>query len=96
MMNGGARVLQNGLMWQKLNRYIVVIISHVYLQILGFYDLRVPETRKAQAAMAKEYGIEGFIYWHYWFAGKRLLERPFNEVLESGYPDFPFLSCLGK
>lgn len=60
---------------------------------LGFYDLRVPETRQAQADMAREYGIEGFCYWHYWFAGRRLLERPFQEVLESGKPDFPF--CLG-
>jgi lipopolysaccharide biosynthesis protein len=59
---------------------------------LGFYDLRVPETRIAQAEMAREYGIEGFCYWHYWFAGKRLLERPFNEVLKSGEPKFPF--CL--
>ena len=57
---------------------------------LGYYDLRVPETREAQAQMAREYGIEGFVYWHYWFAGKRLLERPFNEVLASGKPDFPF------
>jgi len=59
---------------------------------LGFYDLRVPETRAAQAEMAGAYGIEGFCYWHYWFAGKRLLERPFNEVLKSGQPKFPF--CL--
>ena len=60
---------------------------------LGFYDLRLPETRVAQAELAKEAGIEGFMYWHYWFGnGKRLLERPFNEVLESGTPDFPF--CL--
>lgn len=60
---------------------------------LGYYDLRVPETRIAQANMAREYGIEGFCYWHYWFGnGKRLLERPFNEVLSSGQPDFPF--CL--
>jgi len=59
---------------------------------LGFYDLRIPETRQAQAEMAREYGIEGFCYWHYWFAGKRLLERPFAEVLHSGQPDFPF--CL--
>lgn len=58
---------------------------------LGYYDLRVPETRKAQADMAKEHGIEGFCYWHYWFGnGKRLLERPFNEVLKSNEPDFPF------
>lgn len=59
---------------------------------LGFYDLRVPAVRCAQAKMAREAGIEGFCYWHYWFAGRRLLERPFNEVLESGEPDFPF--CL--
>ncbi|MDR2236526.1 MAG: glycoside hydrolase family 99-like domain-containing protein [Chryseobacterium sp.] len=60
---------------------------------LGYYDLRVPETRKAQADMAREYGIEGFCYWHYWFGnGKRLIERPFNEVVSSGEPDFPF--CL--
>ena len=61
---------------------------------LGYYDLRVSETRKAQADMAKEYGVEGFCYWHYWFGnGKRLLERPFEEVLKSSKPDFPF--CLG-
>jgi len=60
---------------------------------LGYYDLRIPEIRQAQADMAKEAGIEGFCYWHYWFGnGKRLLERPFNEVLASGKPDFPF--CL--
>ena len=58
---------------------------------LGYYDLRVPETREAQAELARKYGIEGFIYWHYWFGnGKRLLERPFKEVLASGKPDFPF------
>jgi hypothetical protein len=61
---------------------------------LGYYDLRMPEIREAQAQMAREAGIEGFCYWHYWFGnGKRLLERPFNEVLESGKPDYPF--CLG-
>jgi len=61
---------------------------------LGFYDLRLSEVREAQAEMAKDAGIEGFMYWHYWFGnGRQLLERPFNEVLSSGKPDFPF--CLG-
>ena len=60
---------------------------------LGFYDLRVAETRAAQAAMARDCGVEGFAYWHYWFGnGRRILERPFNEVLQSGEPDLPF--CL--
>lgn len=58
---------------------------------LGYYDLRVEETRIKQAQLAEEYGVEGFMYWHYWFGnGKRLLERPFNEVLKSGKPNFPF------
>jgi lipopolysaccharide biosynthesis protein len=60
---------------------------------LGFYDLRLAEARQAQADLAKEYGIYGFCYYHYWFHGKRLLERPFNEVLVSGQPDFPFCLC---
>ncbi len=59
---------------------------------LGFYDLRVPEVRQFQADLALAHGIEGFCYYHYWFHGKRLLERPFNEVLTSGEPNFPF--CL--
>lgn len=61
---------------------------------LGFYDLRLKEVREAQAQLAREGCIEGFCYWHYWFGnGKMLLERPFQEVLKSGAPDYPF--CLG-
>jgi 2-polyprenyl-3-methyl-5-hydroxy-6-metoxy-1,4-benzoquinol methylase len=59
----------------------------------GYYDLRIPEVREAQAALAAEHGISGFVYYHYWFHGKRLLERPFDEVLASGSPDFPFALC---
>ena len=61
---------------------------------LGFYDLTEPQVREQQAQLASEVGIEGFCYWHYWFShDKKLLELPFQEVLQSGKPDFPF--CLG-
>ncbi|MDQ3627188.1 MAG: glycoside hydrolase family 99-like domain-containing protein, partial [Verrucomicrobiota bacterium] len=60
---------------------------------LGFYDLRLPEARDAQADLARDHGIHGFCYYHYWFNGRRVLERPFNEVLASGRPDFPFCLC---
>src|SRR5690606_11445353 len=47
-----------------------------------------------QAELAKEAGVSAFCYWHYWFGnGDQLLERPLQEVVESGSPDFPF--CLG-
>ncbi|MFG4004746.1 glycosyltransferase WbsX family protein [Flavobacterium aquidurense] len=60
---------------------------------LGYYDLRLPEVRLAQANMASQYGIEGFCYWHYWFGdGKRILEKTLDEVVSSNEPDFPF--CL--
>lgn len=61
---------------------------------LGYYDLRKPEVREAQAKLAHEAGIEGFCYYHYRFEdGKRELEMPFNEVLKLGEPDFPFCLC---
>lgn len=61
---------------------------------LGFYDLRQPEVREQQAELAREAGLEGFCYYHYWFGnGKQLLQRPFEEVLASGKPDFPFCLC---
>jgi hypothetical protein len=60
---------------------------------LGFYDLRMPDVRAAQADLARAHGIHGFCYYHYWFDGRLLLERPFDEVLRSGEPDFPFCLC---
>lgn len=61
---------------------------------LGFYDLRLPEVREKQAQMATRAGISAFCYYHYWFGnGKQELERPFNEVVASGKPNFPFCLC---
>ena len=60
---------------------------------LGFYDLRLAETRGAQVDLAARYGVDAFCYFHYWFDGHRLLERPFDAVLRSGEPRHPFLLC---
>lgn len=60
---------------------------------LGFYDLRLPEARDAQAKLAKKYGIEGFCYYHYWFNGKRLLNLPLDEILRLKDPNMPFMLC---
>ncbi len=60
---------------------------------LGFYDLRVPEVREQQAELARSYGIHGFCYYYYWFSGKRILERPLQDMLTSGRPDYPFCLC---
>src|SRR5204863_6234786 len=60
---------------------------------LGFYDLRLPEVREAQAELARGYGLSAFCYYYYWFDGRQILERPLGEVLASGKPDFPFMIC---
>ena len=82
--------------WTNVAKAKPLFRGHIQPRIpadLGFYDLRLEETRVRQAELAKEAGIEGFCYYHYWFGGKQLLERPFNEVLKSGKPDFPFCLC---
>lgn len=83
--------------WTNVGRAKALFPGHDQPKVpkdLGYYDLRLPAARIAQAEMAKAYGVDGFCYWHYWFGeGRRLLETPFTEVVRSGEPDFPF--CLG-
>lgn len=81
--------------WRNVSNAVPLFRGHRQPNVpadLGFYDLRVSEVREEQARLARAYGVEGFCYWHYWFNGKRLLERPVRDMLEHGRPDFPF--CL--
>lgn len=83
--------------WTNVTKAKPLFMNHYQPRLpadLGFYDLRVPEVREHQVELARNAGIEGFVYYHYWFGnGKRLLQRPFDEVLTSGKPDFPFMLC---
>jgi len=59
---------------------------------LGYYDLRIPETLIEQAKLAKNYGIHGFSYYFYWFAGKVLMDLPLQNMLNNKNLNMPF--CL--
>lgn len=82
--------------WTNVTKAKPLFPGHVQPKLpsdLGFYDLRVPEIRNAQAELAQKHGVYGFCYWHYWFGnGRKLLDQPLNDMLKSGKPDFPF--CL--
>lgn len=81
--------------WTNVDRSKPVFPGHYQPHVpadLGHYDLREPQARAAQAALASEFGIDGLVYYHYWFNGHQVLDRPFNEVLASGEPSMPF--CL--
>ena len=64
---------------------------HVPHRDFGYYDLRDPSVLQKQANLARDFGIAGFAFYHYWFDGKRLLETPLDTMLKSDSYDFPFL-----
>lgn len=81
--------------WRNVSRARPLFPGHYQPRLpadLGFYDLRNPEVQAEQAALAVRYGIAGFCVWHYWFGGKRLLQRPVDQVLDTPDLNFPF--CL--
>jgi lipopolysaccharide biosynthesis protein len=53
---------------------------------LGFYDLSQPETLRKQVELSQAAGLEGFMYYYYWFAGKRLMELPVEAHASSDQP----------
>jgi lipopolysaccharide biosynthesis protein len=82
--------------WANVTRTMPLFSGHRQPRLpsdLGFYDLRLPEAREAQAELARRYGLSAFCYYYYWFNGRRVLERPLDAVWASGKPDFPFLIC---
>lgn len=59
----------------------------------NYYNLLDDEVKIWQASLAKKYGIYGFCYYHYWFDGHLLLEKPMEQMLNNKKVDLPFCIC---
>lgn len=82
--------------WRNLGKASPNFIGHRQPRVpadLGYYDLRVEDVLEQQADLARRYGVTGFCYYYYWFAGKKILEMPLERMLRSGRPDLPFCLC---
>lgn len=82
--------------WTNVTKATPLFEGHLQPHLprdLGFYDLRVDETRREQIKMAKKFGIDGFCYHYYWFSGKRLLNIPLDKMLNDKQSNMPFCLC---
>lgn len=82
--------------WTNVTSAIPHFTGHYQPQLpvdIGFYDLSNIKTMNRQIEMARKYGIDAFCFHYYWFSGKRLMEKPLFNLLESKETNFPFMIC---
>lgn len=82
--------------WTNVKKAVPRFQGHYQPHIpLGkkYYDLSDPNVMIEQTKLAKKYGIYGFCFYHYWFNGKLLLEKPLHNMLGNSEIDFPFCLC---
>lgn len=82
--------------WTNVTKTLPNFEGHIQPRLpsdLGFCDIRLTEVMEHQKQLAEHYGVSGFCFYYYWFAGKRIMELPIDKILKENKPDFPFCIC---
>ena len=81
--------------WTNVAKAKPLFASHYQPRLpvhMGYYDLRLVENMVEQARIAKNYGVDGFAYHFYWFAGRTVMETPLQNMIKNNNVSINF--CL--
>ena len=82
--------------WTNVKKAKSLYSNHIQPRIPlnnNYYNLLDNDVKRWQAKIAKDNGIYGFCYYHYWFSGKKLLQKPMEQMLADSSIDIPFCIC---
>jgi lipopolysaccharide biosynthesis protein len=83
--------------WHKVRAAYPLFQGHYQQHVphpdIGYYHLDSPEQLQKQAEMMRKAGVHGMIFYHYWFSGRLILEKPAQMLLAHLEVDMPFCFC---